>query len=89
MRQDYALVTAVLDYRAAVRARALFEAPERKAAFEQLRAQPRLLEMLALMRRAQSGRPLDGTTPNDLAREGVQVADSYRSVEDEDSGDAQ
>ncbi len=84
LRQDVTLVTAILDYRTAQRAKELFNSPDKKAAFEQLSANPRLLEMLAMMSRAQRGQPLEGPQ---LDREGMVVASQYRS-EDGDEGGA-
>lgn len=86
-RQNYGLVSAILDYRAAMRAREVFNQPNKRQAFDQLRANPRLLEILALMRRAQAGQSLDGVSG--LAREGEDVARSYRSAQDEADGDAE
>lgn len=79
--QPWSLVEAVLDYRTAERAKELFNAKDKKVAFEELSAKPYLLEVLAMMTRAQRGMPLEG--PH-LRREGLAVAEANRK-EDEPS----
>ena len=78
-------VIAILDYRAAVQAKEIFNGPDKAKAFEQLKQHPRLLEVLAKMRRAQDGRPLAGPR---LSEEGAAIAKQYRDVEEEGEGDA-
>jgi hypothetical protein len=78
--QDWPTVQAILDYRAALAAREAFNHADKRAGFEYLRAHPNLIEILALMSRAQQGRPLSGATE----REGLAVAQHYRTTADED-----
>lgn len=79
--QDMTLVMAVLNYRAAVQARDVFNGPDKAKAFDQLKRQPHLMEVLAKMQRAQEGRPLSGGS---LAEEGMAVADAHRVPPEED-----
>lgn len=72
-RQDWTTVRAVLDYRNARAARALFA--ERR--FDDLARNPALLDMLALMHRAQRGQPLDPRPGEALDREGLAVARAH------------
>jgi len=69
MHQDLALVTAVLDYRAAVMARDALNDP--KDGFKLLEAHPHLLMTIARMGRAQRGQPLDAPG---IEREGMRMA---------------
>lgn len=70
---------AVLDYRAAQTAVDTFNLPDKTQAFSILQRNPHLLRVLAWMRRAQDGRPLDSQQAVLLA-EGAQVAAQYREA---------
>lgn len=77
---------AILDYRTAVAAKDTFEAKDRKRAFDMLNENPRLLEMLSKMHRAQMGLPL--TVPDRRARqEGMEIAEAHRKTEEEGEGE--
>ena len=87
--QDYMLTTAVLDYRSARDAVRVFNGPDKKNAFTTLSKNPHLVEMLARMSRAQTGRPLDG---GDVTADGMTVARSLAAElkdegEEEDDGE--
>ena len=84
VRQDLVLVRRILDYRAAMLAREKFNEKDKGAAFAYLQEHPRLLEVLALMSRAQRGEPLHGTGAE---REGATIAEAHiGEMEDEDAG---
>ena len=84
-RQDLVLVRRILDYRAATVAREKFNEKDKGAAFEYLQAHPRLLEVLALMSRAQRGLPLHA---GDAEREGGAIAQAHiGEMEAEDAGE--
>lgn len=76
LAQDWGLVQAILDYRAALAARDAFNHKDKAQGFEVLTRNPRLLEVLAMMSRAQRGESL--TRNLDARREGAAVAAEYR-----------
>ena len=76
LRQDLALVSAILDYRAACMARDAFNDP--KEGFKTFEAHPELLKTLARMGRAQRGLPLDAP---DMEREGMRIAKAQAGEE--------
>lgn len=80
-KQDFALVTGVLDYRTAIAARDAFKMKDRKQAFEVLSENPHLLEMLSKMHRAQSGLPLE-VSGERAKQEGMIVARGQRPEEE-------
>lgn len=82
LRQDAMLVEEIIEYRAARTARDLFNAPNKRWGFDQLAAHPALIELLARMRRAQAGAPLD-VADETLWEEGMQVATGSRATPDE------
>lgn len=83
---DYQMVTAVLDYRSAERAKEAFNRQDKEQGFEELQDNPHLLNVLAWMRRAQDGRDLDTgklhatDEVGDLTKEGLAIADEYRET---------
>ena len=92
--QDYALTVAVLDYRACRAAVDAFNGPDKGRSFEVIREHPHLLRVLAWMKRAQDGRPLDD--PDDgggvmetvqAEDEGMRIAREYRTRRDGDDGE--
>lgn len=86
VEQDWGLVEAIADYRAARAARDAMNDPDRKRGFATLRDSPGLLRALAYMARAQQGKPLDAPQ-RELAQEGIDVAAVHRDapeVEEED-----
>jgi hypothetical protein len=79
MRQNLALVTAILDYRAAVMARDALNDP--KEGFKMFEAHPQLLTMIARMGRAQRGQPLDAPG---MEHEGMKMAKAQAGEAEED-----
>lgn len=83
LAEDWDTVHRVLEYRAAAAAVETFTQRDRAGAVARLQQHPGLLEMLARMQRAQTGRPLHG---GDLRQEGAGVFDAHvpeQQVEDE------
>ena len=85
-RQDWPTVRAVLDYRAAEMAVELFNSKDKAAAFDALRSNPQLTEVLAKMTRAQQGVALEG---GDAQRDAMATAEAYRVEPPEDEDDEQ
>lgn len=80
--QDWHEVQAILDYRAAERARDLFNSPNKSQAFDELKANPYLTELLSRMHRAQVGAAPQGDA-EEAQREGLQIAAALRSDDDD------
>jgi hypothetical protein len=78
LRQDWHLVEAVLDYRAARAAIDVMNGPEASRSFETLKRNPRLVEVLSMMARAQRGLPLQARSEDHEAT-GLDVASQYRT----------
>jgi hypothetical protein len=81
LRQDWGLVTAIFDYRAANQAVKSFND---KDGFTVLERNPQLIEVLARMARAQRGEPLDAPGAAD---EGKAIAQRYMAEQGEADGD--
>ena len=88
-QEDLELVRQVLDYRTAVAAKEIFNGRDRSRAFEALRKQPRLLEVLGMMYRAQAGLPLHGVAAERLRAEGATVAGVHRDAPEDTETDAE
>ena len=79
---DWPLVQAVLEYRLAARGKEIWEGPTKEIG-ERLKKEPGAMEMLAKMRRAQAGLPLDASS-EDLRAEGLVVAQTQAPGPDDD-----
>lgn len=82
-KQDPRIVDAVLDYRASVQAKEIFNGPNKQEAFKTLKQNPYLMQVLAKMARAQRGLPLDGVSRKAMETEALDVAETYRNAEEE------